>query len=222
VDAIEQFIYYVDKANKGRLLVDLLADKAFVSTLIFSRTKHGADKIQKSLSMAGISAKAIHGNKSQNARQEALEDFKRGKIRAMVATDIAARGIDVEQISHVINYDLPEVPETYVHRIGRTGRAGASGIAISFCDYDEKKNLTDIQMLIRSEIKVVEEHRYPMQIFHSTESKSQLRNYPSPDRVANWMSKAAAPGSAYSRPGGRSSGKSHYGRMPGRTKRGNI
>ncbi|MDR0839530.1 MAG: DEAD/DEAH box helicase, partial [Oscillospiraceae bacterium] len=168
VDAIEQSLYLVDRVNKGKLLVELLEDEDIVSALIFSRTKHGADKIQKLLSQAGVSAKAIHGNKSQNARQDALADFKEGKIRALVATDIAARGIDVEQISHVINFDLPDVPETYVHRIGRTGRAGLSGIAISFCDIDEKKDLDAIQKLIKTEIRVVTGHKYPMQVFVRT------------------------------------------------------
>lgn len=135
VDIIKQEVYYVDKGNKIKLLIHLLKNKSITSALVFSRTKHGADKIVKSLETAGIMAQAIHGNKSQNARQLALNNFKERKTRILVATDIAARGIDIEELSHVINFDLPEVPETYVHRIGRTGRAGLGGIAISFCDY---------------------------------------------------------------------------------------
>jgi ATP-dependent RNA helicase RhlE len=175
VDMIDQSIYFVDKANKGHLLIELLKDKAIVSALIFTRTKHGADRIRKILDKAGILANAIHGNKSQPARQRALNEFKEGKIRVLVATDIAARGIDIDQISHVINYDLPNIPESYVHRIGRTGRAGYSGNAISFCDFDEKACLKDIQKLIQKEIRVVADHPYPMMIFEKREAKTQNR-----------------------------------------------
>ena len=175
VDLIEQQVYFVDKPNKGRLLVELLKDKAIVSALVFSRTKHGADKISRILKTAGIASSAIHGNKSQNARQGALNDFKQGKIRILVATDIAARGIDVEQLSHVINFDLPNIPETYVHRIGRTGRAGLSGKAISFCNFDEKAYLKDIEKLIGMKIPVAPNELYPMQIFEHAEVKAQPR-----------------------------------------------
>ena len=165
VEVIEQSVYFVDKVNKGHLLIDLLKDTNIVSALVFSRTKHGADKIGKALNKAGIAAGAIHGDKSQGARQIALSDFKAGRTRVLVATDIAARGIDIAQLSHVINYDLPNEPEIYVHRIGRTGRAGFSGIAISFCDFNEKAYLKDIQKLIGKDIPVITEHQYPMQIF---------------------------------------------------------
>jgi len=175
VELIDQAVYFVDKANKGHLLKELLGDGEIVSALVFSRTKHGADKISRALKTAGIAVGAIHGNKSQNARQGALNDFKEGKIRVLVATDIAARGIDVEQLSHVINYDLPNIPETYVHRIGRTGRAGLSGKAISFCDFDEKAYLKDIEKLIDVKIPVIEDHPYPMRIFEHIESKAQPR-----------------------------------------------
>ena len=175
VDLIDQYVYFVDKVNKGRLLVDLFNDKKLHSVLIFSRTKHGADKIKKTLEQSGKSVKAIHGNKSQNARQGALNDFKSGKIQALVATDIAARGIDIDQLSHVINFDLPNIPETYVHRIGRTGRAGAAGIAISFCDYEEQEYLRDIQKLIKVKPTVIENHSYPMQIFEPSEAKTPPR-----------------------------------------------
>lgn len=157
---IQQYIYFVDKPNKKNLLVHVLKDKSIERVLVFSRTKHGCDKIVKDLHKNGIQAEAIHGNKSQNARQRALTNFKSGHTRVLVATDIAARGIDVDQLSHVINYDLPNVPETYVHRIGRTGRAGASGIAYSFCDIEEKDFLKDIQKLIGKTIPVTKEHPY--------------------------------------------------------------
>lgn len=165
VDAIRQRLYYVDKANKRHLLAYLLKDPAVSSALVFTRTKHGADRVVRDLGREGIRALAIHGNKSQNARQTALKSFKDGTLRVLVATDIAARGIDVEELSHVINYDLPNVPETYVHRIGRTGRAGQSGDAISFCDFDEKPYVKDIEKLIKKRIPVVEDHPFPMQVF---------------------------------------------------------
>ena len=160
VDAIEQCVYFVEKKEKKQLLAYILKDKSVVSALVFSRTKHGADKITRDLVKAGIQAKAIHGNKSQTARQEALNSFKAKRTRILVATDIAARGIDVEELSHVINYDLPNIPETYVHRIGRTGRAGLGGVALSFCDSEEKDYLKDIQKLISKKIPVVEDHPF--------------------------------------------------------------
>ena len=160
-ERVEQAICYVAKKDKPALLAHLIHDKNPESTLVFSRTKHGADKIVRKLSKANITAAAIHGNKSQNQRQRALGDFKKGKLNVLVATDIAARGIDVSQLELVINYDLPNVAETYVHRIGRTGRASASGESISFCDIDEKAYLTDIQKLIGQHIPVIEDHPYP-------------------------------------------------------------
>ena len=160
VEAITQAMYFVDREQKKNLLIHLLQDKTIKSALIFSRTKHGADKIVKELVRAGIRAEAIHGNKSQNNRQRALTNFKEGKIRVLVATDIAARGIDVDELSHVINYDLPNVAETYVHRIGRTGRAGLSGVAMSFCDSEELGELKDIHKLVGKPIPVVEDHPY--------------------------------------------------------------
>lgn len=162
VDTIKQEIYFVSRKNKKRLLVDLLKDKAIASVLVFSRTKHGANIITMELNKVGIEAQAIHGNKSQNARQLALNNFKEGKIRVLVATDIAARGIDVAELSHVINFDLPEVPETYVHRIGRTGRAGQDGTALSFCDEEDMDYLKGIEKLICKKIPVIEEHAYKM------------------------------------------------------------
>lgn len=162
VEKIEQSVYFVEKQDKRALLHHILGDRDIKTVLVFTRTKHGADKVVKDLQRSNIGAAAIHGNKSQNARQRALNDFKNGTLRVLVATDIAARGIDVEQLSHVINYELPDVPETYVHRIGRTGRAGASGIAIAFCDAEEKVNLKDIQKLIGIQIPIVTDHPYAM------------------------------------------------------------
>ncbi len=170
IDIIEQSVYFVGKKDKKSLLIHLLKDKSVASALVFSRTKHGADKIIKDLAKAGVEAQAIHGNKSQGARQLALNNFKAKKTRVLVATDIAARGIDVEELSHVINYDLPNIPETYVHRIGRTGRAGAGGAAISFCDADEKPYLKDIQKLISKSIPVVEDHPFPLGLTEPSEN----------------------------------------------------
>ncbi len=154
---IQQSLYFVEKQQKCPLLIRLLSDRAINRALVFTRTKHGADKIAKELARAGIQSGAIHGNKSQNARQSALLNFRTGKLKVLVATDIAARGIDVDGMSHVFNYELPNIPETYVHRIGRTGRAGASGVAVSFCDYEERTYLRDIQKLIGKEITVVKD-----------------------------------------------------------------
>jgi ATP-dependent RNA helicase RhlE len=166
VDMIQQTMYHVETMNKRSLLIHLLRDTAIETALVFTRTKYGADKIAKDLVRNGIRAEAIHGNKSQNARQDALQNFKLRKTRILVATDIAARGIDIDDLTHVINYDLPNIPETYVHRIGRTGRAGASGIAISFCDYEEKMYLKDIQKLISKTIPVEKGHPFDVPLMH--------------------------------------------------------
>ena len=154
-EKVEQAVFYVEKSNKNALLMNLLLSNEFQSTLIFSRTKHGADKIVKVLAKSQIRAEAIHGNKSQNARQKALNNFKNGDTFILIATDIAARGIDVDDLALVINYDLPNIPETYVHRIGRTGRAKASGVALSFCSKEERPYLRDIQRLINQTLEVV-------------------------------------------------------------------
>lgn len=159
-ELVEQSVYHVSKQDKRSLLIHLLSNEDNNSTLIFSRTKHGADNIVKVLRKANIHAEAIHGNKSQGARQKALSQFKSGETDVLVATDIAARGIDVSELGLVINFDLPNVPETYVHRIGRTGRAKATGKAISFCDIEERPLLKDIQKLIDKQISVVAEHPY--------------------------------------------------------------
>jgi ATP-dependent RNA helicase RhlE len=156
VDIIDQKVYFVDKKDKKLLLIKLLKNKSIESALVFTRTKHGADNIARALTKAKITAEAIHGNKSQSARQLALDNFKSKRTRVLVATDIAARGIDIQELSHVINFDLPNIPETYVHRIGRTGRAGMGGTALSFCDNEEKEYLRDIQKLISRKIPVIE------------------------------------------------------------------
>ena len=160
VELIQQSLYYVDKQNKRSLLIHLLDNKEIETAIVFTRTKHGADKVAKDLAKAGIKAEAIHGNKSQNARQSSLQNFTAKRTRVLVATDIAARGIDIEDMGHVINYELPNIPETYVHRIGRTGRAGSAGIAVSFCDNEEKEYLRDIQKLINKVIPVIKDHAF--------------------------------------------------------------
>lgn len=161
-DTVKQFVYFVDKGNKNDLLVDILQDKNIKTVLVFTRTKHGADKIVKVLIKHNIKAEAIHGNKAQNARQRALSNFKDQSTRVLVATDIAARGIDVDNLQYVINYEIPNISETYVHRIGRTGRAGANGTAYSFCDAEEKLFLRDIEKLISKKIPVIDNHPYPL------------------------------------------------------------
>ena len=198
VDAIQQALYYVEKENKKSLLIHLLQDASIQTALVFSRTKHGADKIARGLSAAGIRAEAIHGNKSQNARQSALSNFKSRRTRVLVATDIAARGIDIDELTHVINHDLPNVPETYVHRIGRTGRAGASGIAISFCDAEERTDLRDIQKLINKSIPVVTEHPYVMT--HSNHVVRQPAQRPSFQRRSQGNNNGSRQGQRNSRP----------------------
>jgi ATP-dependent RNA helicase RhlE len=160
VEAIRQSIYFVEKADKPALLQHLLGDASIKRVLVFTRTKHGANKVVNKLARASIHAEAIHGNKSQSAREQALANFKGGRTRVLVATDIAARGIDVDAITHVINYDLPNEPESYIHRIGRTGRAGASGVAYSFCDADERAYLVDIERLIQNHIPKATDHPY--------------------------------------------------------------
>ncbi len=171
VDTVGQHLYYASKENKTSLLIDIINNVDVETALVFARTKHGADKLSRNLVKAGINADAIHGNKSQNARQKTLLNFKKRKTRVLVATDIASRGIDISKISHVINYDLPEDPETYVHRIGRTGRAGYQGTALSFCDSAEKGLLKSIQKLIGKEIPVINGHLYECQVCIQKDTK---------------------------------------------------
>ncbi len=162
VDIVNQFVYFIDKGNKNSLLLEILKDEKIKTALVFTRTKFGADKVVRVLKKRNISAEAIHGNKAQNSRQRALSNFKSQTTRVLVATDIAARGIDVDDLEYVINYEIPNISETYVHRIGRTGRAGANGTAISFCDADEKAYLRDIEKLILKKIQVVDGHPFPL------------------------------------------------------------
>ncbi len=183
VDKIDQQLYHTNKADKPKLLMDLLDSQNIRTALVFTRTKHGANRLVKTLDKAQISAAAIHGNKSQTARQKALGEFKAGKLRVLVATDIAARGIDIDELTHVFNYDLPEVPETYIHRIGRTARAGLSGTAVAFCDIDEQSLLRDIEKLIGKRIPVVNDHAYP------TDPFAQPKKASAPPARQNWGSR---------------------------------
>jgi len=182
VDKVEQKLYFVDKENKDRLLASVLEGEGAQRVLVFTRTKHGANKVAQRLDKAGYRAAAIHGNKSQAARTRALESFKTGRIRVLVATDIAARGIDVDRVSHVINYDLPNEPETYVHRIGRTARAGLDGIAISFCSAEERSWLRSIERLIRQQVPEDRSHG-----FHSEHARTA--NVPPPAQGGQWKNR---------------------------------
>lgn len=195
LEAIKQSLFYVSKKNKTSLLLQLLKNPKITSALVFSRTKHGANKIEKEMVIAGIEAEAIHGNKSQGARTQALSKFKSHQIRVLVATDIAARGLDIEKLSHVVNYDLPDVPETYIHRIGRTGRAGLSGESFTFVSEDETDLLKDIERHIGMKIPVVKDHPYAV-VFTGTEpqlpknpkiqGQSDSKKYPVHERDVAW------------------------------------
>lgn len=191
-EMIQQEVYFIDKVNKKNLLIDLLKESDADRILVFTRTKHGANKVVKDLMKENIKTEAIHGNKTQNARQKALKNFKDKTTRVLVATDIAARGIDIDELALVINFEIPNIAETYVHRIGRTGRAGASGKAISFSDYEEKAYIRDIQKLIDQKIPVVEDHGYPMEFFEIPEKKPQQRR---PSRNQNKPSTSKRTGS---------------------------
>ncbi|MET2985526.1 DEAD/DEAH box helicase [Aureibaculum conchae] len=184
-ERVEQAIYFVHKKAKIKLLIHLLETQSIDSTLVFSRTKHGANKIVKLLDRAGINAAAIHGNKSQGARVKALEGFKDGQIKVLVATDIAARGIDIDELALVVNYDLPNISETYVHRIGRTGRAKASGVAVSFCDKDERAHLRDIEKLIRQKIPVIAEHPFVDFVDNNPQNEERSRMHNRPRNSSN-------------------------------------
>jgi ATP-dependent RNA helicase RhlE len=179
--AIDQSVYFVDKNNKKALLQHVISEKAMRNVLVFTKTKHGADKVAVALNKSGIKSEAIHGNKSQNARQRALDNFKNNSTKVLVATDIAARGIDVTDLHYVINFELPNVPETYVHRIGRTGRAGALGSALSFCDSEERAYLKDINRIVKKDITVVLDHPYadiaPVQYNNSSARPKQSHSH---------------------------------------------
>jgi ATP-dependent RNA helicase RhlE len=229
-DHITQFVYFVDRANKPHLIVHLLKTTSVTRALVFTRTKHGADRVVRQLYLAGIHAEAIHGNKSQGARQRALANFQSGKTPVLIASDIAARGIDIDNISHVINYDLPNVPETYVHRIGRTARAGASGVAISFCDQSERVFLRDIERQAKVKIQVREDHpAYPAAPAYSAERPSHYprshaaepthtghpHTSPQPRQTGAAPHHAGSSGSSGSQPrhSGGGSGRTTYGRQ---------
>jgi ATP-dependent RNA helicase RhlE len=201
-ERVEQRVYHVGRDQKRPLIVNLLQDSAMSRVVVFTRTKNGANRLTKHLQAAQIGAEAIHGNKSQNARERALDGFKTGQVRVLVATDIAARGIDVEEVSHVVNYELPNVPETYVHRIGRTGRAGAAGIAISLCDHEERAYLRDIERTIRQQIEVVADHPYKGA---GVPSKDDDRPAPRQQASRRGGSQGGRPG-GQQRSGGRSGG----------------
>ncbi len=202
-DRIEQEIAFVAKADKRSLLVEILRDAAMSRVLVFTRTKHGANRVAEHLMKSQIGSMAIHGNKSQGARERALHQFKVGQIRVLVATDIAARGIDIDEITHVVNFDLPEVPEQYVHRIGRTARAGASGFALSFCDEEEDDLLRQIERLIRKEIPVVEGHPFERKRGRSPGGGPAVVHRPPPPR-----GRGARPGGRRGGPGNGSPGRS--------------
>jgi ATP-dependent RNA helicase RhlE len=161
VEEVQQFLYYTDKNSKRRLLSHLLNDEAYERVVVFARTKHGSDRVARHLAQDGLSVAAIHGDKAQNARTRALDGFRKGEIRVLVATDIAARGIDVDGVTHVINFDVPNVAETYVHRIGRTARAGKSGIAVSLCDHEERAYVGDIEKLTKKRLVLISDHPFP-------------------------------------------------------------
>lgn len=181
-DTINQFLYFVDKKKKNSLLLDILKEPKIKTVLVFTRTKHGADKVVKYLQSHKVTAEAIHGNKTQNNRQKALTNFKNQTTRVLVATDIAARGIDIDELEYVINYETSNIAETYVHRIGRTGRAGANGTALSFCDFEEKAYLKDIENLIGKKIPVIDDHPYPMEVFVIEPKPKQAQRPPRNER----------------------------------------
>jgi ATP-dependent RNA helicase RhlE len=185
VDIVNQYVYFIDRGNKNSLLLELLKDEKIKTALVFTRTKYGADKVVRVLKKKNITAEAIHGNKAQNARQKALSGFKAQTTRVLVATDIAARGIDVDDLEYVINFELPNISETYVHRIGRTGRAGASGTAISFCDAEEKEYLKDIEKLITKKIQVVADHPFPLIDNNPVKTIKQQHNSRTPNKFGS-------------------------------------
>ncbi|MFZ4670450.1 MAG: DEAD/DEAH box helicase [Flavobacterium sp.] len=191
-EIIEQQIYFVDKENKRGLLYHLIRNENLSNVLVFVRTKHGADNVVKALKKHGVNAEAIHGDKSQTARQRVLDQFKNKEITVLVATDIAARGIDIESLPYVINFDLPNIPETYVHRIGRTGRAGNGGISISFCGRDEETYWKDIQKLIKVNVKTMKEHPFPWKDGEpNPDTKPDLRNKKKPETSNSRKSEAS-------------------------------
>jgi ATP-dependent RNA helicase RhlE len=216
VERIEQRVILTDKASKASLLVEVLKTEKTDRVLVFTRTKHGADKVVRGLQKAGHTAEAIHGNKSQNQRERVLAAFRNGKLRTLIATDIAARGIDVDGVSHVVNYDLPNIPESYVHRIGRTARAGADGVAISFCDHEERAYLRDIERLIRMTIPSTD-RRTGKPVAHTAPQHAEARHGGRPNRGNRQRSHGGGHGSGHGRPGNNghrshNGGNGHQGR----------
>jgi ATP-dependent RNA helicase RhlE len=224
-DLIDQCVYHVEKKNKPQLLAHLVLELPMYRSIVFTRTKHGADRLVRHLHSRGIKAEAIHGNKTQNARQRALDNFKANKIPVLVATDIASRGIDVDDVSHVVNYDLTHEPETYVHRIGRTGRAGAKGAAIAFCDHEETQNLKAIERLLKKTIPVKKDHptytAAPTGPAETQHVPPAHRNDDQRQRPARPPGKPASPhhqigGGARPQPAGRNRGGKHRKGPPAR------
>jgi ATP-dependent RNA helicase RhlE len=209
-EKVSQEVYFVNKSNKPKLLKEILLDASVSRVPVFTPTKHGADRVAKDLVKQGIAAQAIHGNKSQNNRQKALSLFKSGKIRVLVATDIAARDIDVEKLSHVVNFELPNVPETYVHRIGRTGRAGNQGVAISFREPGEMNYLKDVQKLIGKTIPVVEKHAFQLD-FSLTQQEKEKQRETGRGRVGHGQKPGKRSGAGKSRRIGKTSSSSSQG-----------
>jgi len=207
VDIIKQSIYFVDKGNKNALLVEILKDQAIKTVLVFTRTKYGADKVVRMLQKKKIKAEAIHGDKSQNARQRALKNFKEQTTRVLVATDIAARGIDIDELEYVINYEIPNIAETYVHRIGRTGRAGAKGTALSLCDAVEKEYLKDIEKLISKKISVIDDHPFPLVDHNPVKAPKQQQQ----QRKQQHQTKRK-PGNSKPKPKGNKNSKKRFGK----------
>jgi len=200
VEKVEQKVLFLAKDKKRTLLGELLHGEEYKRVLIFTRTKHGADRVARHLDRVGIRSDAIHGNKAQNARQKALKSFRSGNIRALVATDIAARGIDVEGVTHVINFELPNDPQSYVHRIGRTARGGAAGIALSFCDHDERAYLRDIEKVIRQRVPVMEDHPYHL---------AEIAREPAPAKKGRSKAKRSGHGASHRKGQGSRRGKSN-------------
>jgi len=224
VEAIDERVLFVDEGDKRALLANLLKDSEVDRMLVFTRTKHGANRLVKQLGQGSVEARAIHGNKSQTARIAALDDFKKGRCRVLVATDIAARGIDVDGISHVVNYDLPNVPESYVHRIGRTARAGATGVALSFCAAPERAYLRDIERLLKRPVPVMADHPYHCEKAANSTAKAPAvspRNQGNPNRRFKAGGRGGrkpgsnSPGKTNSNPSGRPGAKKGAGRPSG-------
>nr|HPQ82108.1 helicase-related protein [bacterium] len=224
LEAIDERVLFVDEGDKRALLANLLKDSEVDRMLVFTRTKHGANRLVKQLGQGSVEARAIHGNKSQTARIAALDDFKKGRCRVLVATDIAARGIDVDGISHVVNYDLPNVPESYVHRIGRTARAGATGVALSFCAAPERAYLRDIERLLKRPVPVMADHPYHCEKAANSTAKAPAvspRNQGNPNRRFKAGGRGGrkpgsnSPGKTNSNPSGRPGAKKGAGRPSG-------